>query len=63
MLSGVLMLRHLGEQPAAERVERRSREVIAEGRHTDLRPRRQRRDQRFADAIIERLGATAGAAS
>ena len=34
ILSGVLMLRHLGEQAAAERVEAALREVIAEGRHT-----------------------------
>ena len=34
ILSGVLMLRHLGEQPAAERVEAAVRDVIAEGRHT-----------------------------
>ena len=57
------MLRHLGEQAAAERVETAVREVIAEGDAHDLRPRRQRRAPRaFADAIIERLGATAGAA-
>src|SRR6187431_103891 len=32
ILSGVLMLRHLGEQDAADAVERATREVIAEGR-------------------------------
>src|SRR6188472_182391 len=31
VLSGVLMLRHLGEQAAAERVEAALREVVAEG--------------------------------
>ena len=47
ILSGVLMLRHLGEQAAAERVETALREVIAEGRHVDLRPRRRRGHQRL----------------
>ena len=42
ILSGVLMLRHLGEQDAAERVETALREVIAEGKDDDLRPRRDR---------------------
>jgi isocitrate/isopropylmalate dehydrogenase len=32
MLSGVLLLRHIGEQAAAERVEDAIRAVIAEGR-------------------------------
>ena len=60
ILSGVLMLRHLGEQAAAERVEAALREVIAEGTPHDLRPRRRRRARAaFADAIIDRLGATA----
>ncbi len=45
ILSGVLMLRHLGEQDAAERVETALREVIAEGKATDLRPRRLRRHE------------------
>ena len=42
LLSGVLMLRHLGEQDAAVRVETALREVIAEGKAHDLRPRRSR---------------------
>ena len=42
LLSGVLMLRHLGEQDAAVRVETALREVIAEGKAHDLRPRRTR---------------------
>ena len=40
ILSGVLMLRHLGEQEAAVRVETALREVIAEGTADDLRPGR-----------------------
>ncbi|MCL6430666.1 MAG: isocitrate/isopropylmalate dehydrogenase family protein [Anaerolineae bacterium] len=40
ILSGALMLRHLGEVEAAERVEHAVREVIGEGRHVtrDLKP-------------------------
>ena len=41
------MLRHLGEQPAAERVEAAVRDVIAEGTHDHLRPRRLRRHARL----------------
>ena len=42
ILSGALMLRHLGEPAAAERVETAVRDVIAEGRTDDVRPRRRR---------------------
>jgi isocitrate dehydrogenase (NAD+) len=63
ILSGVLMLRQLGEQPAAERVEAAVREVIAEGRHTTYDLGGSTGTRGYADAIIERLGATAGAAS
>ncbi|MGQ0551854.1 MAG: isocitrate/isopropylmalate dehydrogenase family protein [Planctomycetota bacterium] len=40
ILSGVLMLRHLGERPAADRLERAVARVLAEGREVtyDLRP-------------------------
>jgi isocitrate dehydrogenase (NAD+) len=63
MLSGVLMLRHLGEQAAAERVETALREVIAEGRHVTYDLGGDAGTSGFADAIIERLGASAAAAS
>jgi isocitrate dehydrogenase (NAD+) len=63
ILSGVLMLRQLGEQPAAERVETAVREVIAEGRHTTYDLGGDTGTRGYADAIIERLGATAAAAS
>jgi isocitrate dehydrogenase (NAD+) len=63
ILSGVLMLRQLGEQPAAERVETAVREVIAEGKHTTYDLGGGTGTRGYADAIIERLGATAGAAS
>jgi len=63
MLSGVLMLRHLGEQAAAERVETALREVIAEGRHVTYDLGGDAGTRAFADAIIERLGRPPAAAS
>ena len=46
ILSGALMLRHLGYAEVAERVEGAVRAVIAEGRDDDLRSRRHRRHER-----------------
>src|SRR3954466_14372101 len=63
ILSGVLMLRHLGEQTAAERVEAALRDVIAAGTHTTYDLGGSTGTAGFADAIIDRLGASAGAAS
>ena len=61
ILSGALMLRHLGDPDAADAgrdapCARSSRRAA-----DDLRPRRRRPARpRFADAVIARLGATAG---
>ncbi len=61
ILSGALMLRHLGEQPAAVAVENAVRAVIAEGECVtyDLRPDRDQSKATgtsgMADAIIARL--------
>jgi len=61
MLSGVLMLRHLDEAAAAERVESAIAEVIAEGRSVtyDMKPTRDDPTavgtSEVADAIIEKL--------
>jgi isocitrate dehydrogenase (NAD+) len=57
ILSGVLMLRHLGEQPAAERVEAAVRDVISEGKHTTYDLGGSTGTRAYADAIIDRLGA------
>jgi isocitrate dehydrogenase (NAD+) len=62
ILSGVLMLRHLGEQDAAERVEAALRSVIAEGRRTTSDLGGDAGTREFADAIVERL-AVSGAGS
>src|SRR6478672_1209508 len=58
ILSGVLMLRHLGYPEAAADVERAVREVIAEGRQTTYDLGGTTGTAGFADAVIERLGAT-----
>jgi isocitrate dehydrogenase (NAD+) len=61
ILSGVLMLRHLGEKEAADRVEDAVRAVITEGASVtyDLKPRRDDPTavgtQAMADAIIEAM--------
>ncbi len=62
ILSGALMLRHLGEQAAAERVENGTAAVIAEGKDVtyDLRadrdPSKAASTTRMTDAIIEAMG-------
>ena len=61
MLSGVMMLRHLGEREAAGRLEAAIAEVIAEGKSVtyDMKPSRDDPTavgtSEVADAIIERL--------
>jgi isocitrate dehydrogenase (NAD+) len=62
MFSGVLMLRHLGEVGAADRLERAIAEVIREGRSVtyDMKPTRDDPTavgtSQVADAVIEKLG-------
>jgi len=61
MLAGCLMLRHLGERDAAERLERAIADVVAEGKDVtyDLKPIRDDPSavgtQQFADAVIRRM--------
>jgi len=61
ILSGVLMLRHLGETEAADRLERAVAEVIAEGKQVtyDLKPHRDDPTavgtREMAEAICEKL--------
>jgi len=55
MLSGVLLLRHIGEQAAAERVEAEIRAVIAEGRTVTYDLGGTAGTSDFADAIVSRL--------
>ncbi|MBV8478802.1 MAG: isocitrate/isopropylmalate dehydrogenase family protein, partial [Actinobacteria bacterium] len=63
LLSGMLMLRHLGEQSAANRLERAISDVIAEGASVtyDMKPTRNDPTavgtSEVADAIIEKLEA------
>ena len=63
ILSGALMLRHLGHPGAAERVERALRDVIAEGTATTYDLGGPAGTSQFADAIIERLTADASASA
>jgi isocitrate dehydrogenase (NAD+) len=61
ILSGMLMLRHLGEADAADRLEKAVAAVIAEGKHVtyDLKPRRDDPTavgtQQMAEAICRRM--------
>jgi isocitrate dehydrogenase (NAD+) len=60
ILSGALMLHHLGEHDAARRLERAVAQVLAEGRHVtrDLSPRgRAASTEEMADAVIAAFGA------
>jgi isocitrate dehydrogenase (NAD+) len=61
MLSGVLMLRHLGEKASADRLEKAIAAVIAEGKSVtyDLKPKAPETavgTSQVADAIIKKLG-------
>jgi isocitrate dehydrogenase (NAD+) len=60
ILSGVLMLRHLGHPEAANRVEGALRDVVADGRTVTADLGGSAGTSQFADAIVERLHATAG---
>jgi isocitrate dehydrogenase (NAD+) len=63
MLSGVLMLKHLGERDAADRLEKAIAEVIKKGEKVtyDLKPSRDDPSavgtSEFADAVIEEMNA------
>ena len=69
ILSGKLMLEHLGERAAAERLESAVAAVIAKGERVtyDLKPHRDDPSAvgtaEYADAIIDALGAPVGARS
>lgn len=61
ILSGMLMLRHVGEREAADRVERAVAAVIAEGKDVTYDMKADRNDpsavgtSQFADAVIARM--------
>ncbi|HMI28116.1 MAG TPA: isocitrate/isopropylmalate dehydrogenase family protein [Gaiellaceae bacterium] len=66
LLSGMLMLRHLDEQDAADNLEQAIADVIREGKSVTYDMKPQRDDpaavgtSQVADAIIEKLGALVG---
>jgi isocitrate dehydrogenase (NAD+) len=61
LLSGVLMLRHVGERDAADRVETAVRAVIAEGRRVTYDLGGETGTAGFADAVIEQMASRAAA--
>jgi isocitrate dehydrogenase (NAD+) len=63
ILSGALMLRHLGYPDTAERLEEALRAVVAEGRSVTYDLGGNAGTSQFADAIIERLAIAPAVAS
>src|SRR5688572_4522703 len=63
ILSGALMLRHLGHPDVADRVEEALRAVVAEGRSVTCDLGGNAGTSQFADAIIERLAIAPAVAS
>jgi isocitrate dehydrogenase (NAD+) len=61
ILSGALMLRHLGDPEVATRLETAVREIIAEGTATTYDLGGSTGTRGFADAVVERLAATPAA--
>jgi isocitrate dehydrogenase (NAD+) len=62
LMSAILMLRHLGEQDAAARIEKATLEVFAEGKSLTKDLGGMARTDEFARAIIEKLTASGAAA-
>jgi len=58
MLSGVMMLKHLGEGKAADSLEKAIAQVIAEGKNVtyDMKPTGAVGTSQVADAVIKKLG-------
>ena len=62
LMSAILMLRHLGEQDAAARIEKATLEVFAEGKSLTRDLGGTARTDEFARAIVEKLTAAGAAA-
>jgi isocitrate dehydrogenase (NAD+) len=62
LMSAILMLRHLGEQDAAARIEKATLEVFAEGKSLTKDLGGSARTDEFARAIVEKLSASSAAA-
>jgi isocitrate dehydrogenase (NAD+) len=63
ILSGVLMLRHIGETAAAERVEAALRDVLADGQHVTYDLGGTAGTSEMAGAIVDRLAGSSASAS
>jgi isocitrate dehydrogenase (NAD+) len=61
MLAGALMLRHIGEREAGDRLEKAIASVVAEGKEVTYDLKADREDpsavgtKEFADAVIRRM--------
>ena len=57
ILSGVMMLRHIGEHDAADKIERAVASVIKEGKSVtyDINPKHHVGTKEMADAVIRQL--------
>ena len=62
LMSGIIMLRHIGEQEAAARIERAMLEVFADGKSLTRDLGGSAKTNEFADAIVEKLTAATAAA-
>lgn len=62
LMSGIMMLRHLGEMDAAERIEKAMLDVFAEGTSLTRDLGGTAKTDEFARAIVEKLTATSAAA-
>ena len=63
LMSGLLMLRHLGEQDAANRIEKAMLEVYAEGKHITRDLGGTAKTDDFARAIVEKLTSDSAASA
>ena len=62
LMSGIMMLRHLGEMDAAARIEKAMLDVFAEGKSLTKDLGGLAKTDDFARAIIEKIGVSSAAA-
>ena len=62
LMSGIMMLRHLGEMDAAARIEKAMLDVFAEGKSLTKDLGGSAKTDDFARAIIEKIGVSSAAA-
>ena len=62
LLSGIMMLRHLGEMDAAARIEKAMLDVFADGKFLTKDLGGSAKTNEFARAIVEKMGTSSAAA-